>query len=302
MSLNRENVVWQSPDGTWNRGFYDYHHGDTSDPDYDEEWDVNYDYDRFHWVSSGHRTEDAARASWNGANPGSDGAIVYIPEHVVWIDQYEDLAARLCEDGDGYYMGPKRTRTLKAMQAELNELEREQARFDANKYLNNNRPDIAVLSKRIAERAKTATPEERAGWLQALETGKAALTERKGQLAEELRYFRPSRFGGPRETKFDEIPLLDGLIEKVDKQIQSAKRKPRAASPKPAAKTAATKKTVAKKTGAKKTAPVKKATPKRSTGKQVREGDLGVPSVNKGRYAETKNDEPNVTTGLDIPF
>lgn len=38
MSVNRENVIWQSADGTWNRGFYAY---DTWGEDH--EWDVEYD-------------------------------------------------------------------------------------------------------------------------------------------------------------------------------------------------------------------------------------------------------------------
>jgi hypothetical protein len=65
MSFHRENVIWQSPNGTWSRGFYDFFY--TGD---DPEWDVEYDMTVFNWCSTGHATEDEAHASWNGANPG----------------------------------------------------------------------------------------------------------------------------------------------------------------------------------------------------------------------------------------
>lgn len=70
MSFHRENVIWQSPDGTWNLAFYRAHECWSSDEDYDPEWDVEYDYSSFSWLSRGHVSMDAARQSWNGANPG----------------------------------------------------------------------------------------------------------------------------------------------------------------------------------------------------------------------------------------
>lgn len=77
MSLNRENIIWQSKDGTWNRGFYAFEPtGDTSSPDWDEEWDVDYT-DEFNWVSTGHATKEAAWNSWHGANPGGHSLLEY---------------------------------------------------------------------------------------------------------------------------------------------------------------------------------------------------------------------------------
>lgn len=64
MSFNRENVIWQSADGTWNRAFYEVLW--TGD---DPEWDVEYG-DGFGWVATGLRSEEAAEDSWHGANPG----------------------------------------------------------------------------------------------------------------------------------------------------------------------------------------------------------------------------------------
>ncbi len=76
MSFHRENIIWQSADGTWSRGFYECHesyggHGDDDDEDsFDPEWDVEYDYGALEQVSCGHPSEDAAFQSWRGANPG----------------------------------------------------------------------------------------------------------------------------------------------------------------------------------------------------------------------------------------
>lgn len=68
MSCNRENVVWKTHDGTWSIGFYDF--WETGDDDTrDPEWDVEYDYKKFHWVSTGHATDLMAKEAWTGANP-----------------------------------------------------------------------------------------------------------------------------------------------------------------------------------------------------------------------------------------
>lgn len=82
MSFNRENVTWQSKNGSWNRGFYTViEHGrfnfEDDEDDYSPEWDVDYDYDSFEWVSTGHTTEDDAHRSWDGANPGSEAFVEY---------------------------------------------------------------------------------------------------------------------------------------------------------------------------------------------------------------------------------
>lgn len=73
MSCNRENVTWQSADGTWSIGFFEFDYtGDFSDDDFDEEWDVEYRHDRFWFLSQGNRTPDAAYEAYTryNANPG----------------------------------------------------------------------------------------------------------------------------------------------------------------------------------------------------------------------------------------
>ena len=88
MSFNRENVVWQSEDGTWNRGFYEVVW--TGD---DPEWDVEYGSD-FEWVSTGHATEEAACNSWDGANPGGHWSVDYTPETAAECARYDEKAAQ----------------------------------------------------------------------------------------------------------------------------------------------------------------------------------------------------------------
>lgn len=115
MSVNRENVVWQSENGTWGRGFYDYYNTKSyDDDDYDFEWDVDYNYDTFTWVSVGHATEDEARAAWQGANPGGSETVEYggtNPSGELLAPQFDEMAVA-CAASGGYARGvdPKKVR------------------------------------------------------------------------------------------------------------------------------------------------------------------------------------------------
>lgn len=79
MSCNRENVIWQSENGTWNRAFYAYYDVNTDSDDFDYEWDVEYT-DDFNWVVTGLASEDAADNAWSGANPGGYSVIAFSPD------------------------------------------------------------------------------------------------------------------------------------------------------------------------------------------------------------------------------
>ncbi len=78
MSFNRENVTWQSADGTWNMAFYNVA---WVDPDGDEEWDVEYDYSSFQtWAyATGCVSADAAyeKATAHTSNPGGTTVVPY---------------------------------------------------------------------------------------------------------------------------------------------------------------------------------------------------------------------------------
>ena len=86
MSFNRDNVIWQSGDGTWGRGFYTVLW--TGD---DPEWDVEYDYGSFEWASVGHDSEDAAHDSWRGANPGGCTCYPY-DGNEEYCDEFDEMA------------------------------------------------------------------------------------------------------------------------------------------------------------------------------------------------------------------
>lgn len=84
MSFNRENVIWQSADGSWNRGFFavDKRFGD------DEEWDVEYDYSTFSSVYTNLFSEDAAVSCGNEPNSGSYSVI----RDGVGVEEYDRMA------------------------------------------------------------------------------------------------------------------------------------------------------------------------------------------------------------------
>lgn len=149
MSFNRENVVWQSGDGTWSRGFFtcyqlDYSRDGGDDPD--PEWDVEYEHDSFQWASCGHPTEDAAVRSWNGANPRD----CWTHEHSGGDDRlalcYDVMAAELEDQGArryGRYSGLSRLNDpailaarLDAADARLRSVDRDQLSFRLRGYAN----------------------------------------------------------------------------------------------------------------------------------------------------------------------
>lgn len=94
MSVNRENVTWQSKDGKWNRGFYAFHQ--TGE---DFEWDVEYE-SYFNWVSLGHSSKEKADKAWNGANPGGGWVIPFNPDDPKSVEEaehYDNLAKQFLD-------------------------------------------------------------------------------------------------------------------------------------------------------------------------------------------------------------
>lgn len=81
MSYHWENVIWQSKDGSWNRGFYKRISmapmGGHYDEEYDSEWDDDFDFGTFDYAKTGFPSETAA-ANWQpGANPGGFEVVPY---------------------------------------------------------------------------------------------------------------------------------------------------------------------------------------------------------------------------------
>ncbi|MFE2346162.1 hypothetical protein [Kitasatospora cineracea] len=104
MSLHRENVTWQSPEGTWSIGFFAF---EEEDDDY--EWGVYYDHGHFWWASTGHPNPDAAMDAYmrENANPGCTVIVAWSEKEAENIARYERMAAdrkaehdRLTADAD----------------------------------------------------------------------------------------------------------------------------------------------------------------------------------------------------------
>lgn len=96
MSFNRDNVTWQSKDGSWNIGFWSFVETSSwDDDDYDPEWDVEYLDHSFWFVSTGHSSPDGA---WNAytrqnPNPGSTTVFPY-KGYSAACKEYDRLAFR----------------------------------------------------------------------------------------------------------------------------------------------------------------------------------------------------------------
>jgi hypothetical protein len=98
VSVNRENVIWQSADGSWNRGFYEFHNVGDDQEDWDYEWGVEYDRDEFNWVSTGHPSEQTARDSWSGSNPGGSEVVAYTAESAEYSAELDAMAEKLKQE------------------------------------------------------------------------------------------------------------------------------------------------------------------------------------------------------------
>lgn len=82
MSYHWENTIWQSKDGSWNRGFFKRismagSSNSWEDEDYDSEWDDDFDFSSFDYLQTGFRSLEAARRWEPGANPGGWDEIPY---------------------------------------------------------------------------------------------------------------------------------------------------------------------------------------------------------------------------------
>lgn len=100
MSVNRENTTWQSANGFWNIGFYEFvETGSGEDEDFDFEWDVEYSYDAFWFASTGHRTPGEAYEAYRRehANPGTTTILEYTASNRDEIDRLEAMAKTLSQ-------------------------------------------------------------------------------------------------------------------------------------------------------------------------------------------------------------
>lgn len=97
MSFNRDNITFQNQNGKWSIGFWNFYETNSyNNPDYDSEWDVEYTYDGFWFVSQGHDTPQKAYESYckNHANPSGTQIIEY-KNNEKECDLYEQYAQSL---------------------------------------------------------------------------------------------------------------------------------------------------------------------------------------------------------------
>lgn len=181
MSLNRENVIWQSEDGTWNRGFYDFHYVGERDEDFDEEWDVEYT-EKLSWVSTGHASRQLADSSWRGPNPGGSSEISYSEENREYIEELEDEAAKTylaAQRGGHYasgysrgvsYQGPPKKRKPEKVAKDLYDAKIEAVRLEYGGYGNSPHPLIPTWEKEVETAAQSrALDDARAQYKKKLE-------------------------------------------------------------------------------------------------------------------------------------
>lgn len=295
MSKTRENVTWQSPDGTWNRGFYEcYTTGDYDDPDFDHEWDVDYHYDVFEWVSAGHATSDAANNAWGGVNPGVRHIVTFDPANSQSVQQAEDfdnMAALLHESGSGYYRGPVRPRSLRSLQSELRQGQEGVIALEVRgKPTGDAAKKVAALTRQIADRLASVSSAGREAWMDELKYTKRLLDGRKEEFARSAQRQRmASRFGGLSREQMQEIAqtvktaaAYEELAAQYEHQIAAA------AQPAPVVK---------QKT------PRPKTTQKPVPSRQQRKGEVGQPTTNKGHFAAKTKPEPDTSLGsMNVPF
>lgn len=81
MSFHRENVTWQSKDGTWNMAFFRVVWEGSESDGMDPEWDVIYDHDVFapwNYATACTSADEAYQVGTaNTSNPGGTWVIPY---------------------------------------------------------------------------------------------------------------------------------------------------------------------------------------------------------------------------------
>lgn len=78
MSYHWENTIWESKDGSWNRGYFErISNPYSSDSDYDSEWDDDFNFEAFDYVKTGFKTEAEALQYTPNGNPGSWSTLHY---------------------------------------------------------------------------------------------------------------------------------------------------------------------------------------------------------------------------------
>ena len=224
MSVSRDNVVWQSADGTWSRGFYAE---DRWYPDDDGEPEVEFRHDEFDWVSTGHPTEDAAADSWHGANPGGRDTVPFPKtdeERAHWSDEVErldDLAAQLWASPYRAYSchGAPKSRVPRYLAREIAKATSDAA-YDRIEGYANQPTDVSTLASELRARLPELSAAERAAVSEELAKGVERIDK---QLEPKPTYSRRPRPAGAAE---DAVSLRESL-RTLDREVTTPAPKTR---------------------------------------------------------------------------
>lgn len=219
MSFHRENIIWQSADGTWSRGFYEtYDTGGYGDDDYDPEWDVDYDFGALQWVSTGYATEQVARESWDGANPGGHSVLE-------WRDgqdeneKLDDMAAKLWAahppspnryswERSHICNGTPKQRVPRYLAKDISEATVEAAHYKLGGYANLP-TDVSAETAQLRERFPSLTEKQRAAVVAELSDGIERI--RREMVSDGRDWVRRAAPAGSKEFAKAQIAALRSL-------------------------------------------------------------------------------------------
>ena len=97
MSHNRENVTFQTADGKWGIGFWEFYNTKPyTDETFDSEWDVEYYYDAFWFASLNHNTPEEAYTAYTRTHGNPAGTVILnYADNQKACDTYEMYAKQL---------------------------------------------------------------------------------------------------------------------------------------------------------------------------------------------------------------
>ena len=98
MSVNRENAIWASPTGGYKMGLYSLEYTNMDSPDFDYEWDVEYDYSSFSNVIIGTSADNCIEIYCRSeANAGGYNIYDATDDNAKTIERFEAMHNSLKE-------------------------------------------------------------------------------------------------------------------------------------------------------------------------------------------------------------
>lgn len=96
MRLKNGSIIFETSDGRWNVGFWEYYPTNLENPKVDTESDIEYSYDSFWFTSMGHDTPEEAHQASTSMNTSYDGGnIIHYIHNEEECNMYEIYAKQL---------------------------------------------------------------------------------------------------------------------------------------------------------------------------------------------------------------